>query len=393
MFDTQENDHIKKSGFAKRPLIYFDNAASTPVATEVMKTVTDCMRSTYGNPSSVHEAGRRARVVVEQARRSVAALLKASPSEIFFTSGGTEANNAILWGCCRDLGFKQIVSSPLEHPAVVQTIGALSRQMGVKQHIADIDSKGHVNLDHLAFLLENNKGTVVSLMHANNETGNLLPIREVSELCRQHQALFHSDTVQTIGKFAVDLGRQLMDFAAGSAHKFYGPKGVGFMYVRGGLRLGSLIRGGKQERNLRGGTENVCGIAGMARALELAYERMEEDSRHISHLRQACIGKLRELAPAVVFNGDVDGSSLQTILNLTLPSSLDAGMLMPRLDMEGLCVSAGSACASGSNQGSHVLAAMGVDPGKPSLRLSFGRQNTLAEVEYLVEVLRELCSE
>lgn len=374
----------------EKRLIYFDNAASTPMSEGVIAAVYESMRAVYGNPSSVHEQGRRARVLVEQARRSIAKLLRVSPGEIIFTSGGTEANNAILRGCCLDLGYRHFITSRLEHPAVLKCLEALQDSGDAEVHYVDLESNGHIKLEHLAELLAQYFGSLVSLMHANNETGNLLPVNAVSALCRKHKALFHSDTVQTIGKFDVDFSALGMDFAAASAHKFHGPKGVGFMFVRSGHFFEPFIKGGGQERNMRAGTENIHGIVGMAKALEEAHESMTEDMKHIKSLKTDCMHLLKQHIPGIGFHGDAEGSSLHTILNIFLPEGIDAEMLLPALDIEGICVSAGSACASGVSKGSHVLAAMGADGNRPSLRVSFSRYNTPDEVTKLVDVLKRV---
>jgi cysteine desulfurase len=376
----------------KRPLVYFDNAASTPIPGEVVEVMQACMMEVYGNPSSLHEAGRRAKVAVEQSRRSVARCLNVKPSQVFFTSGGTEANNAILWGCCKDLGRKHFITSPLEHPSVLNTLEALVRYMDARIHFVDTGPDGHIDLDHLDELAGQYPGQVVSLMHANNEIGNLLPVKAVTEICRSRKMIFHSDTVQSIGKFQIDFKAMGLDFASGSAHKFHGPKGAGFMVVREGMTFKAFVNGGGQERNMRAGTENVCGIVGMARALEWMQDSMEENVFWVKNLRNILVRALRKEVPEVGFNGDALGSCLYTIVNLSLPARLDADMVLPRLDLEGICASSGSACSSGSAKSSHVLTALGADPGKPSLRISLSKNNSPDEVMYLVQVLKEITS-
>jgi cysteine desulfurase len=372
------------------PIIYFDNAASTQLSEEVIQVMTDCMHDVYGNPSSVHEYGRRARVVVEQSRRTIAKLFSTTSSEIYFTSGGTEANNAILWACCKDLGRRSFISGKLEHPAVLKSLTALKKIMDVGLHFVRHTSNGHICLDHLEELLKENPGSVVSLMHANNEIGNLLPVKSVSALCTQYDALFHSDAVQTVGKLHIDFSGQFMDFAAASAHKFHGPKGVGFMYVKKGHSITPFISGGGQEREMRAGTENVYGIAGMAKALELAYLHLESDQKHITSLKQNCITLLQEKIPGVDFHGDPTGSSLHTILNISLPPGKKAEMLMPALDIRGICVSSGSACSSGSVKKSSVMQALDTNPERPSIRVSFSRYNTFEEVHRFVQNLSDI---
>ncbi len=372
----------------KRTLIYFDNAASTPMPGEVIEAMQSSMSEVYGNPSSIHEAGRKARVAVEQSRRTVAKFLQVNPSQVFFTSGGTEANNAILWGCCKDLGRRHFISSPLEHPSVLNTLEALSGYMGIQTHFVDVDSKGHIDLVHLAKLVEQYPDAVVSLMHANNEIGNLLPVNAVADLCRNSSVLFHSDTVQTIGKFEMNLEALGFDFAVGSAHKFHGPKGVGFMVVRPGRFFKAFVSGGGQERNMRAGTENVPGIVGLARALHWMHDSMEANAFWIQNLRKLLVSTIEKEVPSVGFNGDAGGSCLYSIVNLRLPSHLD--MVLPRLDMAGICASSGSACSSGSSVGSHVLTALGVDSERPSIRISLGKNNTTDEVMRFVAVLKEM---
>lgn len=375
----------------EKALIYFDSAATTAVFSEVAEAMFHSLQKVYGNPSSIHEVGRHARVEVERARRSMARLVNAQPGEVFFTSGGTEAINAVLWGCFRDHSRKHFITSRLEHPAVLQTLVALEKYQGCCIQFVQTDDKGVVDLNHLEQLLENNPGAVVSLMHANNEIGNLLPVKEVGALCSRFGALFFCDTVQTAGKLALDLGQLPFDFAVLSAHKFHGPKGVGVMYVRSGRSFGPFVAGGAQERNMRAGTENVPGIVGMARAFELVHADMEPVANKIEEIRTLLISQLSARIPGIGFNGDTHGSSIHSILNVSLPPGIDADLLLPRLDLAGICVSTGSACSSGSNKPSHVLKALGIDQKIPNLRISFSRFNTLAEAERLVEVLEEIC--
>ncbi len=374
-----------------KPLTYLDNAASTPLREEVLDVMYDCMQHVYGNPSSLHEQGRKAKVIIEQARRSIATLMGVTPSEIFFTSGGTEAINIILRGCAGDLSRKHFVTSRLEHPAVLQCLDLLQTRTEINIHYVDVDVNGHISLKHLEDLFSMHKMAVAVLMHANNEIGNVLPMKAVSGLCRAYDVLFLSDTVQTIGKYAMQLYMPGIDFAVASAHKFHGPKGVGFMFVRSSHPVRSLLRGGSQERNMRAGTENVYGIVGMAKALELAHEQMEADQRHISDLKQTCMTLLKENISGIQFNGDAEGTSLHTILNISLPEGVDGEMLLPALDIEGICVSSGSACASGSIKRSAVLEAMDAEPNRPSVRVSFSRFNTAEEVHYFAEKLTAIC--
>jgi cysteine desulfurase len=375
----------------KKPRIFFDSAATTQVFPEVAEAMCQSLLHNYGNPSSIHELGRHARVEVERSRRIVASLLNAQPGEIFFTSGGTEANNAILWGCCKDLGRHHFISSPLEHPSVLQALMALEKYMACRISYVNTDAKGIVDLVHLNHLLAANPNSVVSLMHANNEIGNILPVTQVGVLCKQYGALFHCDTVQTIGKYDINMHDVPVDYAVISAHKFHGPKGVGAMFVRNGKAFLPFTTGGAQERNMRAGTENVSGIIGLAKALEMACEERETIQAKILKIRDFLLYRLPEEIPGMTFNGDVNGSVIHTILNISLPQGIDADLLLPRLDMAGICVSTGSACSSGSNKPSHVLTALGIDQKIPNLRISFSRYNTLDEAKRLLEVLKEIC--
>ncbi|MEE4176427.1 MAG: cysteine desulfurase family protein [Bacteroides sp.] len=375
----------------KRPVIYFDNAATTPVFQEVADFMHQIVLGNYGNASSTHEVGRKARVEVERARREIARLLRAQAGEIYFTSGGTEANNAILWGCCKDLKRKRFITTPLEHPSVLQTLESLKEHMGCVVEHVQVDQKGVPDMGHLENLLTVGDPAVVTLMHVNNEIGNILPIEEVGALCKKYGALFHSDTVQAIGKLDLDLDNSPFDFAVVSAHKFHGPKGVGAMYIRSGTGIGPFVSGGAQERNMRAGTENVPGIAGMAKALEMALTERNVVERKIQKVRHFLLDTLPREIEGLKFNGDPFGQAIHTILNVSLPEGMDADMLLPMIDLEGICVSTGSACSSGSNKPSHVLTALGVDQKIPNLRLSFSRFNTLEEAQRLVEVLKELC--
>jgi cysteine desulfurase len=372
-------------------MIYFDNAASTPVNPVVINVMSEYHAELHGNPSAIHGYGRKARVVLEQSRRTIAALIHALPSEVVFTSGGTEANNTILWGCCKDLSKKDFISSRLEHPSVLHTLEVLMKYFGIRVHFLHHDIFGHVELDHLEQTLKLLPNAVVCLMHANNEIGNLLPVKDVAGLCAKYGALFHSDTVQTIGKYDIDMSKLPFDFAVGSAHKFYGPKGVGFMYLRKGNSPGSFITGGGQERNMRAGTENISGIAGMAKALEVVTETLEADRLYIDGLKAYLIASLKEAVPSIRFNGDAEKHSLYSIINILLPNSVDHDMLVPRFDMAGICLSSGSACSSGSAVGSHVLKALGRAPEDPSVRVSLSRHNTVSEVKKLVDVIRTMC--
>ena len=372
--------------------VYFDNAATTALDPRVMEAMIETMKTSYGNPSSIHAHGRQAKTIVERARKTVAGLLNAAPSEIFFTSGGTEADNTAIVRSLIDHNLSHVITSPLEHHAVLHTLEALEKQGAVKVTFLDVDKQGHVNVQQLERLLQESPRSFVSLMHANNEIGTLADIEYISALCKQYQAIFHSDTVQTMGHYRHDFTKLQVDFATGAAHKFHGPKGVGFLYVNHQTKIQPFIHGGAQERNMRGGTENVSGIVGLATALEICYAEMEDHQRHIQGLKDYLIAQLREHIPDVQFNGDITpDNSLYTVLNASFPCTDIADMMLFSLDIAGISVSGGSACSSGSDIGSHVLQALGVDSDRPSVRFSFCKNNTREEVDFVVGKLKELC--
>ncbi len=371
--------------------VYFDNAATTPLDPAVFEAMKPYLLEHYGNPSSIHTHGRKVRTALEQARKKVADLLGVTPGEIFFTSGGTEADNTAIRCSVRDKGVKHIISSKIEHHAVSHTLEAKEKE-GVKVSYVNLNGDGEVDYDHLEELLKNNSDTMVSLMHANNEIGNLLDLERVGDLCDTYDAIFHSDTVQSMAHYVHDLSQLKLDFAVGSAHKFHGPKGIGFLYINHEMKINSFIHGGAQERNMRGGTENVCGIVGLAKAMEIAYGAMDAHRKHIEKLKSRTIEKLRASVDGVGFNGvsdDLD-KSLYTVLNICLPPSEDNDMLLFNLDINGISVSGGSACSSGSNIGSHVLAELDRDQSRGAIRFSFSKYNTEEEVDYAVEKLASL---
>jgi cysteine desulfurase len=371
--------------------VYLDNAATTPLLPEVFEAMRPFYLEHFGNPSSIHNYGRIAKANIETARKKIAGLLRAAPSEIFFTSGGTEADNLAIMGCVHFYGIKHIISSPLEHHAVLHTLEHLSSKSDIQIHFVKLSEKGHIDLENLKNLLEKHPDALVSLMHANNEIGNLTPIDEVAEICQYYKAYFHSDTVQTVGHYKIDLQQVRLFSLAGSAHKFHGPKGVGFVYINSDRQVAPLIYGGAQERNLRGGTENVAGIMGMVKAFEVAHEDMERDKNYISGLKKTLAAKLFEQVPGVGITGEDDeNKSLYSILNISLPGTGDNDMLIFNLDISQIAVSAGSACSSGSSIGSHVLKAIGVDRNKDAIRFSFSKLNTIDEIEYVVEKLAQL---
>lgn len=370
--------------------IYLDNAATTRLDEDVLKAMMPYMTEEFGNPSSIHAYGRKTKTAIETARKTVAKLLNVSPAEIFFTSGGTEADNMAICKAVDTYGIRHAITSRIEHHAVEHTLETLEKQGKIKLSWVKTDNKGNVDLNHLEELLKNNERSFVSLMHANNEIGTLLPIKKVSELCEKYNALFHSDTVQTMGHFKLDFQAVKVHFATCAAHKFHGPKGVGFIYINHDVKINPFISGGAQERNMRGGTENVYGIVGLAKAFENANEHMEEHQAYIKDLKNYMMAQLKSNIEGIAFNGEVDGNSLYTVLNCCFPAHPDAEMLLFNLDISGIAASGGSACSSGSNQGSHVLRNLGVDMSRPSVRFSFSKYNTKEEIDTVVKKLKEI---
>lgn len=373
---------------------YLDNAATTPLAPEVLEAMLPVMREQYGNPSSIHSHGRVARSLIERSRKMVAELIHAAPSEIFFTSGGTEADNTAIQSSIDTFGLTHAITSPLEHHAVLHTLEHLSKSGKIKLSFVNITEDGTIDLKHLDELLSTNPRSLVSLMHGNNEIGNLLDLELAGDICEAHNAVFHSDTVQTMGHYRHDMQQLKPNFIVGAAHKFHGPKGVGFLYIRPGSKIQPFVHGGAQERNMRGGTENVYGIVGLAKALEIAYRDMDEKRNHIERLKKRMIDQLKENIEEISFNGlsaDLD-KSLYTVLSVSLPPSDINDMLLFNLDISGVSASGGSACASGSEIGSHVLGAINVDPERANVRFSFGRYTTEEEVDFAVKALTNLYS-
>ena len=371
---------------------YFDNAATTPLDPEVLDAMLPCLAQHYGNPSSLHGPGRQVRSAIEQARKSVANLINAAPSEITFTSGGTEANNYAIFGSVRSLGLKHAITSPLEHHAVLHPLQALAKSGETALSYLRHDTQGRLDLAHLDELLATHPRTFVSIMHGNNELGNLNDIKQIGELCARHDAVFHTDTVQTMGHYRHDVQQLSNHFLVGSAHKFHGPKGVGFLYRRGGVEVEPLIHGGSQERNVRAGTENVYGIVGLAKALEIACHGITEHQRHIQGLKDRFIGQLTAGIADVQFNGlsaEAD-HSLYTVLSVSLPPSSISEMLLFSLDINKVAASGGSACTSGAQLGSHVLEALGTAADRPTVRLSMSKLNTTEEVDYAAAQLIKL---
>jgi len=371
--------------------IYFDNAATTPVAPEVLKVMTEALSEYYGNPSSIHAEGRKSRAAIEQARKTVAGLLGASIGEVFFTSCGTESNNMILRGSVKHLGVERIISTRTEHHAVLHPLEKLAREGVAEVAYLPQDEKGRMDMQELkGALAASGKKTLVSLMHANNEVGTMIDLDEISGICREHGALFHSDTTQTIGYFPIDLSETKINFITGSAHKFYGPKGVGFVYIKGDNILKPYIDGGAQERNMRAGTENIAGILGLAKAMEMAYDNLEKRRKKVMEVRNYMIDQLQANFDDIYFNGDWDGLTHYKILSVSFPPSEKSEMLLLNLDIAGISVSGGSACSSGADQGSHVLNALLGDSPRKTIRFSFSHHNTKEEVDAVVNKLKEM---
>lgn len=371
---------------------YFDNAATTPLDPEVLEAMLPFLTQHYGNPSSIHGPGRQVRAAIENARKTVAHLLNAAPAEITFTSGGTEADNYAVFGSIRTLGLTHAITSPLEHHAVLHPLQALAATGEIQLRYVRHDARGQLDMAHLEELLAGSPRSFVSLMHGNNEIGNLNDIAAIGDCCARHDAVFHTDTVQTLGHYRLDVRTLKNHFLAGAAHKFHGPKGVGLLYTRSGVQVQPLIHGGSQERNVRSGTENVYGIVGLAKALEIAHRDMDAHRRHVLALKSRFLEQLRTSIADVGFNGcsaDLD-ASLYTVLSVSLPPSPMSEMLLFNLDINRIAASGGSACTSGAQAGSHVLDALGADPERGTVRFSMSKLNTAEEVDYAVAQLAKL---
>lgn len=371
--------------------IYLDNAATTPLDPEVLDAMLPFFREHFGNPSSTHGHGREVRSAIEYARKSVAELLNTSPGEIFFTSGGTEADNTLITCGIESNGLQHAITSKIEHHAVLHTLENLEQSGKIKLSFVELDEKGHINIAHLEELLKSHDRSFISLMHGNNEIGNINDLDAIGLLAEAYNAVFHSDTVQTVGHYHHDLKNLKVQCITGAAHKFHGPKGAGFMYIKRGSTIHPFIHGGAQEREMRGGTENVTGIIGTAKALEIAYRDMDDHKNHVQKLKSRMIEKLKLSLPGVHFNGDSANldRSLYTVLNVCLPASEDNDMLLFTLDINGISASGGSACSSGATVGSHVLSALGTDPERGAIRFSFSKYTTAEEIDFTVEKLAE----
>jgi cysteine desulfurase len=373
--------------------VYLDNAATTAMDDRVIEAMLPFMRNHYGNPSSVHSHGREVRTAIERSRKKVAELLNASPSEIFFTSGGTEADNTAIICGIESHGITHAITSPIEHHAVLHTLEVCEKKGHIKLSMLDVNDKGEIDFAQLEELLKSNPKTLISLMHANNEIGNINDMERIGTLAKEYGAFFHSDTVQTMGHYIHDLKNLPVDAIVAGAHKFHGPKGAGFLFVRKDKKIHPFIHGGAQERNMRGGTENVIGVLGTAKALEIAYEEMDSHQKHVEGIKNHFISQLTNEIPGLSFNGlSADLSkSLYTVLNVSMPpSESNRGMLLFNLDLVGISASGGSACSSGATVGSHVLRALNHTPERDAVRFSFSRFTSIKEVDYTISQLKEL---
>ena len=372
--------------------VYLDNAATTPIAPEIIEMMSEMMKTNFANPSSVHSFGRESKIIVESARKKIAELLNTSPGSIFFTSGGTEADNMAIKCAIQNHKITHAITLRISHHAVLYPLQDLHKEGVIKLSYVDFDKDGVVSLSHLKELLADNPRTFVSIMHANNEIGTIQDLKKIGEMCKEFNAIFHSDTVQTIGHYTFNMQELNVDFMAASAHKFHGPKGVGFSYISENIKIKPLIRGGGQERNMRAGTENIYGIAALAMAMEMAYENLESEVKYIKGLKQYMIKRLKKEIDDIQFYAkctDID-NSLYTVLSCHFPETDISEMLLFNLDILGVACSGGSACASGGNKGSHVLAEIVPDSKRPGIRFSFSRYNTKEDIDFAVEKLKEL---
>ena len=372
--------------------VYLDNAATTQIAPEVIDYMSDLMRSDYANPSSIHHGGRKSRIIIENARKTVSGFLNTSPGNIFFTSGGTEADNMAIRCGILDNNITNAITSSISHKAVIYPLEELKEKNLISLDYIKLDLNGRVDLNHLEILLKNNDRTFVSIMHANNEIGTIQPIVEIGEICKKYNAVFHCDTVQTMAHYPIDLQKLNVDFITGSAHKFHGPKGVGFIYISDNVNIKPFISGGSQERNMRAGTENVHAIAGLAKAMELSYLNMEKDKIYISEIKKYMIDQLSKNIKDIKFNANCTDfqNSLFKILSVSFPKISESEMLLFKLDIHGISCSGGSACSAGNMSGSHVLDEVCKDNNRTGVRFSFSRYNTKAEIDYTIQKIKEI---
>ena len=371
--------------------IYLDNAATTPIDPEVVEAMIPILQNDFGNPSSTHSFGRSSKALIENSRRSIAKHINCESSELIFTSGGTEADNIALNSAIHKMGATHIITSAAEHHAVGHAADAIIQNNKIRISLVKLDEKGNVDLEDLERLLNSDEKAIVSLMHANNEISTLLPLKKVSQLCRKYNALFHSDTVQTIGHYPFDLQDLDIDFITCSAHKFHGPKGIGFLYAKKSNQIDRLIHGGAQERGLRGGTENIYGIVGLAKAMDLANENIQSHIDHVQSLKTHLMNGLEKYFDNLYYFGETaPEKSLYTVLNVSFPKSLKSSMLLFTLDLKGIAVSGGSACNSGAITGSHVLTAINADMTRPNVRFSFSRFTTREEIDFTLEQVKSV---
>ncbi len=377
--------------------VYFDNASTTKIREEVVSEISSILKNCFGNPSSSHSFGRSAKSYIETSRKTIANILNCEPKEIIFNSGGTESDNSILKSAVKDLKVKHIISSRIEHHAVTHTLDELEL-LGTNIHYVKLNENGNIDFENLENLLNvDNEPKLVTLMYINNEIGNILDINRVSNLCQKYNVYFHSDAVQAVGHYKIDLSSLKIDFLSSAAHKFHGPKGVGFTYINKSTKIKSFISGGPQERGMRAGTESVHNIVGMTKALAIADQNMEKEAEYVRSIKIKMIDGLKSLFPDIHFNGDsgdIDKSTY-TILNVCFPILNEkASMLDFHLDLKGIACSKGSACQSGSSQGSHVLNEIQSNDQKkfPSVRFSFSHNNKMDDVDYLIETLKEFIS-
>lgn len=372
--------------------VYFDNAATTPISKKVLDKMIPYMEDGFGNPSSIHKRGREIKSVIEKSRSKVADILSCEPGEIFFTSGGTEADNMFIINTVLEKKIDTIITSKVEHHAVLHCCDYLNKTQNINIKYVSINDNGEVDLDDLEKITSNNKNALVSLMHGNNEIGNINDLKTISKICEKNNVVFHSDTVQTVGHYAIDLNKINIQGIVGSAHKFHGPKGIGFLYLNNKHKISPFIHGGAQERNMRGGTENVYGIVGLSEALTLAYENMATHKEKIIALKSHMIESLKQKVKGVKFNGlssDLD-NSLYTVLNASIPNVDDQQMFLFNLDINNIAASAGSACSSGSDSGSHVLKEIKTEEGFVNVRFSFSKYNSIEEVDYVINKIVEI---
>jgi cysteine desulfurase len=367
--------------------VYLDNAATTPIRPEVLDAMMPFLTANYGNPSSIHQEGRVTRAAIEHARKIVANTIGASTAEIFFTSGGTESNNMAIKCAVSDLGIRRIITSPCEHHCVKHSVEHLAEQKLVSVQLVGVDEYGLPDMVQLEQMLSSSdEPTLVTLMHANNELGSMLDLTALSSLCKQYNARLHSDTVQTVGHYPVSVQQTPVDFISGAAHKFHGPKGIGFIYINSNCHIHPMIDGGSQERNMRAGTENIAGIVGLGKAMQLAYATLDADAKHITEVKEYMREQLIEICPEVVFNGHPE-KSLYTVLNASFPPGPHAELMIMSLDIAGVSASGGSACSSGAESQSHVLNAIKHPTDRKAVRFSFSRDTTKEDIDYTISQL------